>query len=132
MSAFDKLSDTDTTLPYSYTSIMHYHDTGKSKNGGKTLVPKNCEPNCPTKLSNKMNLAALDQQQLSVMYQCKKEQIKHMTDRTECVDWKEMDYGVDVFEMHGEPLSCQKYVDEGKCEDDPEPCCACGKSNSGI
>ena len=110
-------------FPYDYYSIMQYSNASFSKNGNKTIVPKNCEPNCPEKLGNFDGFTIMDQTQLATMYHCKKEDVKHWTEKIECNDWKE---------IGGKAVNCKKYVDDGKCSNDVRPCCACGKWDSGF
>jgi len=58
---------TSTSLPYDYSSIMHYSN--------KRMKPINCAPNCPKKLGNRIGLSKLDQKQLIELYRCKAHQI---------------------------------------------------------
>ena len=122
-SNFDTYDDAWTSLPYDYASIMQYEDDLFSRNGRKTIVPRNCEPNCPTKLANHDGFTLMDQKQLAIMLKCDKSQVKHWTEKLECVDWKE---------KSGKALDCKKYVKDGKCRVDAAPCCDCGARWSGF
>ena len=68
---FDKMTSTVTTqgFPYDYYSIMHYEDTAFSKNGGKTMVPKQAGVVLLPAYS-KYSMTATDVQEVRKWYSC--------------------------------------------------------------
>ena len=62
-----KRSCSTQNLAYDYDSVMHYHTTAFSKNGGQTMARKNCR-NC--KLGQRNGLSESDIKGLNLLYGC--------------------------------------------------------------
>lgn len=112
--------DAYTKIPYDYTSIMHYGSYSTCVNCTRPVMsPIGCGSKCPAMgdIGQRVGLSELDVDQVEYMYSCPVKNI-----------WTNRQYCHDIIYKYrnDKKVDCKAYVRDGKCRNDPSPCCKCG------